>query len=92
MTMIWTFETASSFICTAAPFGLFTLHLPFKNYHIMRKLFLLLFLLPVMAVAQKKSITLEDIYKKGTFRGEPVRAVFDQTAKEPELKLDGLKD
>ncbi len=58
----------------------------------MRKLFLLLFLLPVMAVAQKKSITLEDIYKKGTFRGEPVRAVFDQTAKEPELKLDGLKD
>lgn len=36
----------------------------------MRKLFLLLFLAPVLAVAQQKQITLEDIYKKGTFRGE----------------------
>lgn len=36
----------------------------------MRKLFLLLFLIPVLAVAQQKQITLEDIYKKGTFRGE----------------------
>ena len=58
----------------------------------MRKLFLLFFLLPVMALAQNKPITLEDIYKKGTFRGEFVPAVFDTTKKEPELKLDGLKD
>lgn len=36
----------------------------------MRKFLVLLFLLPVLAVAQKKQITLEDIYKKGTFRGE----------------------
>lgn len=35
----------------------------------MRILFLFLFL-PFIAVAQKKQITLEDIYKKGTFRGE----------------------
>ena len=35
----------------------------------MRKLVYLLLLLPVLAVAQKK-ITLEDIYKKGTFRSE----------------------
>ncbi len=36
----------------------------------MRKFLVLLFLLPVLAIAQKKAITLEDIYKKGTFRGE----------------------
>jgi dipeptidyl-peptidase-4 len=35
----------------------------------MRILFLFLFL-PFMAIAQKKQITMEDIYKKGTFRGE----------------------
>ena len=36
----------------------------------MRKFLVLLILFPVLAVAQKKQITLEDIYKKGTFRGE----------------------
>lgn len=35
----------------------------------MRILFLFLFL-PFLALAQKKQITMEDIYKKGTFRGE----------------------
>ncbi|RYY38906.1 MAG: S9 family peptidase [Chitinophagaceae bacterium] len=35
----------------------------------MRILFLFLFL-PFLAVAQKKQITIEDIYKKGTFRSE----------------------
>ncbi|MBI3138847.1 MAG: S9 family peptidase [Sphingobacteriales bacterium] len=58
----------------------------------MRKLFMLLLLLPFVAMAQTKPITLEDIYKKGTFRGEFVPAVFDNTKKEPELKTDGLKD
>ncbi len=58
----------------------------------MRKLFLLFFLLPVLAVAQKKQITLEDIYKKGTFRGENVRADFGQINKDPEIKFDELKD
>ena len=38
----------------------------------MRQFFVLLLLLPLLAVAQKKQITLEDIYKKGTFRGEVV--------------------
>ncbi len=37
----------------------------------MRMLFLLL-LLPLFTLAQKKEITLDDIYKKGTFRGEYV--------------------
>lgn len=58
----------------------------------MRKLFLLLLLAPVWVMAQTKPITLEDIYKKGTFRGEFVPAVFDTTQKEPELKLDEVKD
>jgi len=35
----------------------------------MRLLFLFLFL-PLLTLAQKKQITIEDIYKKGTFRGE----------------------
>ena len=38
----------------------------------MRKFLIVLFLLPLIAVAQKKPVTLEDIYKKGTFRGEVV--------------------
>ncbi|MFI5134092.1 MAG: S9 family peptidase [Chitinophagales bacterium] len=36
----------------------------------MRKLYFLLLFLPLLATAQKKQITLDDIYKKGTFRGE----------------------
>ncbi len=58
----------------------------------MRKFLLLLLLVPAWAMAQTKAITLEDIYKKGTFRGEFVPAVFDTAQKEPELKLDGVKD
>lgn len=57
----------------------------------MRKLFLVLFLLPLLAIAQKKQITLEDIYKKGTFRGEYVAADFGKS-KDPVLKADDLKD
>ncbi|MEO7923032.1 MAG: S9 family peptidase [Chitinophagaceae bacterium] len=45
----------------------------------MRKLFLLLFLLPLFATAQTKQITLEDIYKKGTFRGEFVPGFAGET-------------
>ncbi|WP_066402743.1 S9 family peptidase [Flavisolibacter tropicus] len=37
----------------------------------MRNLFLLLFFVPLLTLAQKKQITLEDIYKKSTFRSEP---------------------
>lgn len=58
----------------------------------MRKLFLLFFLLPVLAIAQKKQITLEDIYKKGTFRGDNVRADFGQVSNDPEIKFNELKD
>ncbi len=58
----------------------------------MRKLLVVLFILPLLAVAQKKQITLEDIYKNRTFSGEPVRATFDQTNKDPEVKPEDLKD
>ncbi len=58
----------------------------------MRKVFLLLFILPLAAIAQTKQITLEDIYKKGTFRGEQVRADFGQKSTDPEVKAEDLKD
>lgn len=58
----------------------------------MRKLALFLLLMPLLVMAQTKPITLEDIYKKGTFRGEPVRPDFGETAKEPEVKFSELKD
>ncbi len=58
----------------------------------MRRLLLFLFLLPLAALSQKKEITLEDIYKKGTFRGEPVRADFGQPKKDPVVKTEDLKD
>jgi dipeptidyl-peptidase 4 len=57
----------------------------------MRKLFLLLFILPLVATAQqKKLITLEDIYKTRTFRNEIVTADFGKVKKDPEVK--DLKD
>ncbi|MEO6612913.1 MAG: S9 family peptidase [Chitinophagaceae bacterium] len=45
----------------------------------MRKLFLLVFVLPLFAAAQTKQITLEDIYKKQTFRGEFVPGFAGET-------------
>src|SRR5687768_12529789 len=67
----------------------------------MRSIFLLFFLLPLLTIAQNKEITLDDIYKKGTFRGEAVpgfasednsslfdpKDVKDETGKE--LKASG---
>jgi len=53
----------------------------------MRGVFLLLFFIPVLTFAQTKKITLEDIYKKGTFRGEPVRGFT-----EPQDTLFNPKD
>src|SRR6476661_10144001 len=38
----------------------------------MRSLFLFFFFIPLLTIAQKQKITLEDIYKKPTFRGEYV--------------------
>src|SRR5881275_128879 len=36
----------------------------------MRSILLAFFFLPLLTIAQKKQITLEDIFKKSTFRGE----------------------
>ena len=47
----------------------------------MRKISFFFFLLPFLATAQSKEITLEDIYKKGTFVGERIPAVFDKPEK-----------
>lgn len=57
----------------------------------MRTLILLFVLIPFFSIAQKKAITLEDIYKNGTFRGEPVAADFGKTSTDPKLP-EGLKD
>jgi dipeptidyl-peptidase-4 len=58
----------------------------------MRKLFFLLFLLPVVAAAQKKQITLEDIYKKGTFRGEPFTGFTQSSYMDSVLEAINIKD
>lgn len=57
----------------------------------MRKLIFLFVLIPFLSVAQKKPITLEDIYKKGTFRSETVVADFGKLSTDPKLPEE-LKD
>ncbi len=49
-------------------------------------------LLPVIGTAQKKEISLEDIYKKGSLRVAPVWAGFNEGNDEPEFKTDSLLD
>src|SRR5687768_4841907 len=58
----------------------------------MRKLLVVLFILPLLAVAQKKKITLEDIYKTRTFQSESIRADFGMVSKDPEINTKELKD
>ncbi|MCB9056682.1 MAG: S9 family peptidase [Chitinophagales bacterium] len=57
----------------------------------MRKIFLLLLVLPLAVMAQQKEITLEDIYKKGTFRGEFVRGFAGENV-EDYVKAEDVKD
>src|SRR5436189_2396660 len=58
----------------------------------MRKLIILFLLVPVFSLAQKKLITLEDLYKTGTFRGEPVRASFDTIDVTAAIKPEDVKN
>src|SRR5687768_16966352 len=44
----------------------------------MRKFFFVLLWLPLVAIAQTKQITLEDIYKNKTFAGEPVQGFIGE--------------
>jgi dipeptidyl-peptidase 4 len=57
----------------------------------MYKLVFLFLFAPLLSVAQKKAITLEDIYKNGTFRPESVVADFDKVSTDPKLPEE-LKD
>ncbi|HEX6334799.1 MAG TPA: DPP IV N-terminal domain-containing protein, partial [Flavisolibacter sp.] len=57
----------------------------------MRSILLLVFFLPLLTLAQTKKITLEDIYKKGTFRGEFVPGFSsdsDEKLFDPEAVVD----
>lgn len=58
----------------------------------MRRFFFLLLILPLAAFAQTREITLEDIYKKGTFRGEFIRADFGRSGTDPVIDFKTLKD
>jgi dipeptidyl-peptidase-4 len=58
----------------------------------MRQLFAFLLLLPVLVSAQTREITLDDIYKKGTFRGEFIRADFGKQSTDPVIDFKALKD
>ncbi|MER3497913.1 MAG: S9 family peptidase [Chitinophagaceae bacterium] len=57
----------------------------------MQKILLALLFLPVIAIAQKKQITLEDIYKKGTFRSEFVPG-FAETPIDSIINVQDVKD
>jgi dipeptidyl-peptidase-4 len=58
----------------------------------MRKLLLLLLVIPCLAIAQKKQITLDDLYKNRIFRGQPVTPDFDQPPKDPAINFNELND
>ena len=57
----------------------------------MRKLIFLFLLVPLLSIAQKKQITLDDIYKNGTFRSEIVPASFEKSFTDPQIPEE-LKD
>lgn len=57
----------------------------------MRSLLLLLLFVPFLSIAQKKKITLDDLYKKGTFRGEFVPG-FGSTDSETLFKPEDVVD
>ena len=58
----------------------------------MRKLILLFLLVPVFSVAQKKLITLEDLYKLGTFTNDPAPATFDSSDISDKVKAEDVKN
>ncbi|MEO8405837.1 MAG: S9 family peptidase [Chitinophagaceae bacterium] len=57
----------------------------------MRKLFFLLLFIPVAAIAQKKQITLEDIYKKRTFASEMISG-FEGEIIDSIINVQDIKD
>jgi dipeptidyl-peptidase-4 len=57
----------------------------------MRALLILFFFLPLLTLAQKKKLTLEDIYRKGVFRSEYVPG-FEQATNEQAFKVEDLQN
>ena len=57
----------------------------------MRKLIFLFLFAPLVSAAQKKLITLEDLYKLGTFSADPVRATFDSSDISDKVKAADVK-
>ncbi len=57
----------------------------------MRSILLFLFFIPLLTIAQKQKITLEDIYKKPTFRGEYVPG-FDKDDEEQLFDPNNVTD
>lgn len=61
----------------------------------MRNFFFLLLFLPLLTTGQKKQITLDDIYKKGTFRGESFAGFaaesMDSMLQTANIRYDGKK-
>ena len=57
----------------------------------MRKLLFFFICLPLLSIAQKKQITLDDIYKTNTFRGESVPG-FEPEKLDSYLNPDNVKD
>ncbi len=57
----------------------------------MRNLVVILFFLPLLSIAQKKAITLEDIFKKGSFRNETF-AGFEEASTDSLFDAKNIKD
>ena len=57
----------------------------------MRKLFMAFSFVPLMSIAQKKQITLEDIYKNKTFQADVVPGFSEQTL-DSVINLADVKD
>lgn len=58
----------------------------------MRKFFLVLTIAPLFTFAQQKQISLDDLYKRGTFRADPVSARFESQTPASSIDTKGLKD
>ena len=57
----------------------------------MRRLIFFFLFVPLASIAQKKLITLEDLYKLGTFTADPARATFDSSDISDKVKAADVK-
>ena len=71
--------------------GVIHLFLPAKRLFHMRKLFIAILLVPFVSMAQKKQITLEDIFKSKTFQGD-VAPGFSEQPLDSIINVSDVKD